>query len=108
MTEADDGIQTRDLLVTNHCEALRSIRSAPIVRRAPTAGPIALLRGLEVSVTFDEGAFGGTGVFLLGGVLEWFFARYVSLNSFTETVVKTLDREEIMRWPTRLGRKPNF
>jgi type VI secretion system protein ImpG len=89
-------------------ESLKAVRSAPIVRRAPTAGPIALLRGLEVTVTFDEGAFGGTGVFLLGAVLEWFFARYVSLNSFTETVVKTLDREEIMRWPTRLGRKPNF
>jgi type VI secretion system protein ImpG len=89
-------------------DSLKSVKSAPIVRRAPTPGPIALLRGLEVSVTFDEDAFGGVGVFLLGAVLEWFFARYVSLNSFTETVIKTLDREEIMRWPTRLGRKPNL
>jgi type VI secretion system protein ImpG len=87
-------------------ESLRSVKIAPVLRRAQTPGPIALARGMEVTVTFDENAFGGAGVFLLGAVLEWFFARYVSLNSFTETVVRTLDREEIMRWPGRPGRKP--
>jgi type VI secretion system protein ImpG len=38
-------------------------------------------------------------------VLEEFFARYVSLNSFTETVLQTLDRGEIARWPLRIGRR---
>ena len=60
-------------------------------------------RGLEVSVTMDEVNFEGTGVFLLGAVLERFFAKYVSMNSFTETVVRTLERGEVMRWPARLG-----
>ncbi|HEY2588569.1 MAG TPA: type VI secretion system baseplate subunit TssF [Tepidisphaeraceae bacterium] len=87
-------------------DALLSVAVKPAVRRAPSPGPLALVRGLEVAVTFDENAFGGAGVFVLGAVLEWFFARYVSLNSFTETVVKTLDREEIMRWTARMGRKP--
>jgi type VI secretion system protein ImpG len=32
----------------------------------------------------------------------------VSLNSFTETVVKTVDRGEIMRWGARLGQRPIF
>ena len=36
-------------------------------------------------------------------VLEQFFARYVSVNSFTETVVDTIGRGEIMRWPARIG-----
>jgi type VI secretion system protein ImpG len=62
-------------------------------------------RGLEVTVTCDEEAFQGTGVFLLGAVLECFFAKYVSLNAFTETVVKTINRGEIMRWPLSLGRR---
>ncbi len=61
------------------------------------------VRGLEVSVTFDESAFHGSGAFLLGAVLEQFFARYVSLNSFTETAVCTLERGEIKRWPARIG-----
>jgi type VI secretion system protein ImpG len=87
-------------------EAIKSVAVKPVVRRAQSPGPLALVRGLEVALTFDENAFGGAGVFVLGAVLDWFFARYVSMNSFTETVVRTLDREEIMRWPSRMGRKP--
>ena len=56
-------------------------------------------------MTLDEAAFEGTGVFLLGAVLEQFFSRYVSINSFTETVVTTVDRGEVMRWPMRTGRR---
>ena len=58
-----------------------------------------------MTLTLDEAAFEGTGGFLLGAVLEQFFARYVSLNSFTETVVRTVDRGEISRWPARPGRR---
>jgi type VI secretion system protein ImpG len=60
-------------------------------------------RGLEVTLTLDETAFEGAGAFLLGAVLARYFAQYVSINSFTETVVKTLSRGEIMRWPARVG-----
>ena len=69
------------------------------------AGPITFGRGLEVTVTCDESAFEGASVFLLGAVLEQFFAKYVSINTFTETVVRTLDRGEVMRWPPRIGRR---
>ncbi len=86
-------------------EGVLSIQSKPIVRRINTAGPIVFGRGLEISLTVDETAFEGSGVFLLGMVLEQFFAQYVSINSFTETVLKTSDRGEIMRWPTRLGQR---
>lgn len=58
-----------------------------------------------MTMTVDEAAFEGSGVFLLGAVLEQFFAQYVSLNSFTETVLKTSDRGEVMRWPTKIGQR---
>lgn len=86
-------------------DALRSIRAKPIIRRVGEPGPLAFGRGQEIEVVFDESAFGGAGVFLLGAVLEQFFARYVSLNSFTETVVRTTERGEVMRWPARPGRR---
>jgi type VI secretion system protein ImpG len=86
-------------------EGVLSIQSKPIVRRINTAGPIVFGRGLEININIDEAAFEGSGVFLLGMVLEQFFAQYVSLNSFTETVLTTSDRGEIMRWPTRLGQR---
>ncbi len=86
-------------------EGVLSIQSQPVVRRINTAGPIVFGRGLEITLTVDEAAFEGSGVFLLGMVLEQFFAHYVSINSFTETVLTTSDRGEIMRWPTRLGQR---
>ena len=68
-------------------------------------GPISFGRGLEIGLQLDESAFEGSGVFLLGAVLDRFFAKYVSINSFTETVVKTTDRGEIVRWPIRTGQR---
>jgi type VI secretion system protein ImpG len=86
-------------------QGLRSIRTRPVIRRLTSGAPIAFGRGLEITTTFDEAAFEGSGVFLLGAVLERFFARYVSINSFTATVINTIDRGEVMRWPARLGQR---
>lgn len=84
---------------------LRSAHSKPITRRVETNGPITFARGLEVTVEFDEAAYEGSGIFILGGVLERFFSRYVSLNSFTETVIRSQQRGEIMRWKPQLGKR---
>lgn len=89
--------------VRKQVEGLRSITTAPVLRRVSQGAAAAWVRGLEVSLQFDEAAFQGSGVIVLAAVLERFLARYVSLNSFTETVVRTLDRGEIARWPARLG-----
>jgi type VI secretion system protein ImpG len=86
-------------------DGIRSVGYRPIVRRVETPGPITFARGLEITVQFDETAFEGQGVFVLGAVLEQFFAKYVSLNSFTETVIATQQRKEIMRWPAQIGKR---
>jgi type VI secretion system protein ImpG len=90
--------------VRQQIEGVRSVASRPVLRRLPGAAG-ALVRGLEIQVTFDESAYHGSGVFLLGAVLEQFFARWVSVNAFTETVVRSLERGEIVRWPSRIGRR---
>ncbi len=84
-------------------EGLLTVKSRPVVRRVRAPGPISFARGLEITLTFDEAAFEGQGVFILGAVLEQFFAKYVSLNSFTETVIRSQQRGEIIRWPTHMG-----
>ena len=91
--------------VRKQIDGVVSIQSRPVTRRAPIPGPIAFARGLEVAMNLDESAFEGAGAFLLGAVLERFFAKYVSINSFTETVVRSTERGEIMRWPARIGRR---
>lgn len=89
--------------IRKQIDGVVSIHASAITRRAPIPGPIAFARGLEVALQVDEAAFEGSGAFVLGAVLERFFAKYASINSFTETVIRSLERGEIMRWPARIG-----
>ena len=63
-----------------------------MVRRLPAPGPIAFGRGLEIALELDDLLFQGNSPFLFGAVMERFFARYVSINSFTETVLRSTTR----------------
>jgi type VI secretion system protein ImpG len=87
-------------------DGLLSVASRPVVRRISGTGPICAGRGLEVTVTMDEASFGGAGAILLAAVLDRFFAKYVSINAFVETVLRSPERGEMMRWPMRLGSRP--
>ena len=92
-----------DAASVKQVEGVRSVKSRPVNGRIPTDGPITYGRGVEITVDCDEQAFEGTGIFMLGAVLDEFFSKYVSINSFTRTVIRSNDRGEIMRWPARLG-----
>ena len=92
-----------DAAALRQIEGVKSVSSSPIVRRLPLPGPIAFGRGLEIVLTCDDGAFEGTGAYLIGAVMRHFFARYASINAFTETVLRTLERNEVARWPARPG-----
>jgi type VI secretion system protein ImpG len=98
-------VDARDKALQKQIDGVALIQSQPIIRRIPTSGPITYGRGLELTITLDEEMFEGVGVFMLAAVLEQFFAKYVSINSFTETVLRTKQRQEIMRWPARIGRR---
>ena len=91
--------------VRKQIEGVHSVATRRSFRRMPVAGPIAFGRGVEVALTLDERAFDGTGILLLAGVLERLFARHASMNSFSETVLHSVTRGEIKRWPPRLGQR---
>ncbi|MBX3382429.1 MAG: type VI secretion system baseplate subunit TssF [Phycisphaeraceae bacterium] len=95
-----------DPAIRKQIEGVRAVSAEPITRRLPSPGAVAFGRGLQVTVTLEESMFEGLGVFILGAVLDQFFARYVSINSFTETAVRTTERGEIMRWSARVGHRP--
>lgn len=92
-----------DSYFSRQIEGVLSIHSKPVVRRMGGLPNISFVRGLEITVAMDEPAFEGSGVFLFGAVLERFFTRYVSINSFTETVIRSTERGEIMRWTPTAG-----
>ncbi|MEX2584194.1 MAG: type VI secretion system baseplate subunit TssF [Gemmatimonadota bacterium] len=61
-------------------------------------------RGHEVTLTIDESAYVGTSPLLLASVLSNFFSLYTSVNSFTQLVLRSQQREGIwMQWPARAG-----
>lgn len=91
--------------MSRQIDGVQSVRVKPVVRRLPLPGPIACGRGLEITLEVDDLAFQGGSAFLFGAVMEQFFARYVSINGFTETVLRSGARGEIMRWVPRCGER---
>jgi type VI secretion system protein ImpG len=89
-------------------EGIRSVKVDRVVRRLPASGPIAFGRGLEITLEVDELAFEGGSAYLLGAVLDQYFARYVSINSVTETVLRSQSRGEISRWMPHWGGRPTL
>jgi type VI secretion system protein ImpG len=92
-----------DSAASRQIDGLRSIRSQAVTRRLPSRGPIVFGRGLALDLLLDERGFEGASAFLFGTVLARFFEQYVSLNSFTETIVSSATRGELMRWAPGSG-----
>jgi type VI secretion system protein ImpG len=89
-------------------DGVRAMAVRPVVRRLPGSRPIAFGRGLEITVTVDELAFEGANAFLLGAVLARYLTGHVSINSFTETVLRSDSRGEIHRWGPQWGARPTL
>ena len=100
-TPAEEGMRRQ-------VDGIRSVKVGRVVRRLHAPGPLAFGRGLEIDVSVDELAFEGASAFLLGSVLDRYFARHVSLNAFTETVLRSAGRGEINRWVPQWGTRPTL
>jgi type VI secretion system protein ImpG len=99
---------TTDVSARRQIEGIRSVGVRRVVRRLPVRDRIAFGRGVEVTLNVDEMGFAGGSAFLLGAVLDRYFARYVSINSVTETVLRSDSRGEINRWAPRWGTRPTL
>ncbi len=61
-------------------------------------------RGVQITIEFDEDKFVGTGLFLFTCILERFLGQYVSVNSFSQMVARTVQKKEALRqWLPRSG-----
>ena len=85
---------------------LKTVESRPVVRSIQRGGGYHAARGIEVKLSFDERAFEGSGILLLGAVLDRFLAEYASVNSFTQVVVSSTQRGAVKTWPPRTGQGP--
>ena len=92
-----------DAVAQRQIESLIGSRIQPVTRRLPGSGPLVYGRGVECELTVDEDGFSGGSPYLFGLVLEHYLARHVSINVFTETALKSMQRGEVARWPVRMG-----
>ena len=84
-------------------QGIASVAARRVLRPIGTSHA-GFVRGIEVKVDFDEQQFIGSGVFLFASVLERFLALYSSVNSFSQMVATSRQREGVLkRWPARAG-----
>ncbi|MFT6675192.1 MAG: type VI secretion system protein ImpG [Sulfitobacter sp.] len=92
-----------DRAMEQQLDGIVSVNTRPIVRRIHEGVLSTAVRGLEITLELDEALFEGSSVLTLASVLERFFQKYATINSFTEMVLKTQQRGEITRWSPRKG-----
>ncbi len=83
---------------------ITGIESRKIVKQIGGHIGAGFVRGIETTLTFNEEEFVGSGWFLFGCVLERFLGLYTSLNAFNQVILRTEQREGIVKqFPTRTG-----
>ena len=92
-----------DRAIERHLEGLTGVTSRPIVRWMQDDTLSTAVRGLEITLECDEDFYEGGSPYGLASVLERYLRRHATLNSFTETVLKTPQRGEIARWHPEPG-----
>jgi type VI secretion system protein ImpG len=91
-------------VVRQQIAGITDVKSRRVVARPASMPWNGFCRGVEVTITFDEDKYVGSGVFLFASVLETFLGLYVSLNSFTQLIARSEQRREpLKRWPPRAG-----
>jgi type VI secretion system protein ImpG len=90
--------------IQQQIKGIAEVRSRRTVGRPVSMPWNGFCRGLEVTIEFDETKFVGSSIYLFASVLERFLGLYASLNSFSQLVATTKQREEpLKRWPPRAG-----
>lgn len=94
-------------VVKKKINGILEVTSRPCVRRTQQKMRFALVQGTEVKLHFDEDQFMGSGVYLFANVLNRFVGLYTGINSFTQLVVTSKQREkELAKWTPRSGERP--
>ena len=98
-----------DASARRQIEGIRSVRVGP--RRAPAAARRARSRSAAASrspCASTSWRSRGRARSCSASVLDRYFARHVSINSFTETVLRSESRGEINRWVPQWGARPTL
>lgn len=85
--------------------SLIGCKTTPVTRRLPGSGLLVYGRGVSCELTVDEEGFSGISPYLFGLVLEHYIARHVSINTFSQMTLHSMQRGHVMTWPVRTGQR---
>jgi type VI secretion system protein ImpG len=93
-----------DAAVAQQIAGISEMECRGVVRRVGTEAWRGFCRGVEVNLLFDEELYVGASALLFGAVLNRFFALYASVNSFTQLVIRSKQRDGIWKkWQPTTG-----
>ena len=85
-------------------EGVSQMLCRPVMRHVGADPWRGFCRGTEITLFLDEDYYEGSGAFLFSAVLNRFFASYAALNSFTQLIIKSKQREGIWKkWEPMSG-----
>ena len=92
-------------LLKKQIESITQVETSIINKVVRHYGVAAPIRGINITVTLDEAQLGGVHPFLFGSVLNHYFRRLVSINSFVQLRIDTLQQGHIATWPSEIGER---
>ncbi len=92
-------------LLKKQIESITRVETSIINKVVRHYGVAAPIRGINIIVTLDETQLGGVHPFLFGSVLNHYFRRLVSINSFVQLRIDTLQQGHIATWPSEIGER---
>ncbi|WP_249826460.1 type VI secretion system baseplate subunit TssF, partial [Escherichia coli] len=98
-------IPAHDSPQSRQVRSLIGCKTTPVTRRLPGSGLLVYGRGVSCELTVDEEGFSGISPYLFGLVLEHYIARHVSINTFSQMTLHSMQRGKIMTWPVRTGHR---
>ena len=98
-------VSSENDLMKKQIESIAKIKTeiiSKVVRYHGTASPV---RGIRIILTLDDSSLGGIHPFLFGSVLNHYFKRLVSMNSFVQLQIETFQQGHIATWPAIVGER---
>lgn len=85
--------------------SIKNLSVEPTTKVIRHKGAGCLMRGISVVITFDEGLLGGVHPYLFGSVLRHYLQRSISINSYVEVTIETIQHGKIIKWSGLKGEK---
>jgi len=114
---SDPGDTLREILTLHAAEdstpahaliaAIDHVQLDPVMLPLRHHGRVAMCRGIDICITFNDSRLAGTSLMLYATILEHFLAQSVSINAFVRLSIRRKGQSDIVRrGPARAGTRP--